>query len=273
VSRHRPPGRRRAPGRVKRLPDSLSRRGAAALAAKSVAGFGVVGGAAVALSLPLEASAEAATPAPASLSLASSVDLAERAQADRAARSATRELPAAVKAPGEVAPAKTETVGVTGVKAVAKPKPKPKPEPKATADPKPKSSSSSSSSPSSSSSSGSSNSYTGGVTARCASIGLIPNAQRLCSAVQGNFGLSNIGGYRPNGGEHSTGQAIDFMISSQAQGDAIAAWVQSNSGAYNVQYVIWRQRYWQPGSSWRMMADRGSATANHYDHVHVTVAY
>ena len=29
--------------------------------------------------------------------------------------------------------------------------------------------------------------------------------------VQKNFGVSSIGGYRPNAGEHSSGEAIDFM--------------------------------------------------------------
>lgn len=89
--------------------------------------------------------------------------------------------------------------------------------------------------------------------------------------MQSAFGLGSIGGYRPNAGEHSTGQAIDFMISSQAQGDAIAAFVQAHAGELGVKYVIWRQRYWTPGSAWDPMSDRGSATANHYDHVHVTV--
>ena len=61
------------------------------------------------------------------------------------------------------------------------------------------------------------------------------------------------------------------MISSQSQGDAIAAFVQATSATFDVQYIIWQQRYWAPGSSWELMEDRGSATANHYDHVHVTV--
>ena len=88
--------------------------------------------------------------------------------------------------------------------------------------------------------------------------------------VQKTFGVSSIGGYRPNAGEHSTGEAIDFMVS-RSKGDAVAAFVQANAGAYDVKYVIWRQRYWAPGKSWRMMEDRGSITANHYDHVHVSV--
>ena len=109
------------------------------------------------------------------------------------------------------------------------------------------------------------------MSSKCGSIGLDSNAARLCTVVQKTFGVSSIGGYRPNAGEHSTGEAIDFMISSRGQGDAIAAFVQANVGAYDVKYVIWRQRYWAPGKSWRMMEDRGSITANHYDHVHVTV--
>ena len=71
-------------------------------------------------------------------------------------------------------------------------------------------------------------------------------------------------------GSVTTGGA-DFMISSSAQGDAIAAYIQQHAAEYNVKYVIWSQRYWTPGSSWSLMADRGSVTANHYDHVHVTV--
>ena len=54
-------------------------------------------------------------------------------------------------------------------------------------------------------------------------------------------------------------------------GDAIAAYLQQNAGRLNIKYLIWKQRYWQPGSDWRMMSDRGSATQNHYDHVHVSV--
>ena len=140
-----------------------------------------------------------------------------------------------------------------------KPKPQPKPTPTATAESK------------SGTASSSARSYSTSITAKCSSIGLNNDAARLCSAVQSAFGLTNIGGYRPNAGEHSTGQAVDFMISSQSQGDAIAAFVQNHVAEFNVQYIIWRQRYWEPGSSWELMEDRGSITANHYDHVHVTV--
>ena len=42
------------------------------------------------------------------------------------------------------------------------------------------------------------------------------------------------------------------MISGQSQGDAVAAFVQAHAGELNVKYVIWRQRYWEPGGSWEL---------------------
>ena len=254
MSRHRSPGRRRAPGAVRRLPDGFSRLGAT-WALKSVASLGVVGGAAVALALPVDAS-----PAALNLPVAPTTAVGDRVEVQAASRSDARTAAVAtpaVSAPADAAPAAPEAVGVAGVKAVAKPKPKRQPEPAKT--------------DSSSSASSSARSYSTTISGACGNIGLTTNAARLCSAVRSAFGPPSIGGYRPNAGEHSTGRAVDIMISSQSQGDAIAAFVQSHVSEFNVEYVIWRQRYWVPGGSWDMMEDRGSATANHYDHVHVTV--
>ena len=255
------PGRRRAPGAVRRLPDGFSRLGAT-WAAKAVATVGVVGGAALALSLPV-----AASPTALALPAAANADAQARTASLTASRSEARAAaPAApaVAAPVDAAPAAPETVGVAGVKAVAKPKPKPKPKPVVE-------SGSSSSSSSSSSSARKVNVSSGGISSKCGNLGLNNDAARLCTAVQKTFGVSSIGGYRPNAGEHSTGQALDLMISSRSQGDAVAAFVQANVATYDVKDLIWRQRYWAPGRSWRIMEDRGSPTQNHMDHVHVTV--
>jgi len=110
--------------------------------------------------------------------------------------------------------------------------------------------------------------------------GLTANAMKVLNAVRAAYPqLSSFGGARSQrGSDHSTGQAIDIMIPSyssgagRALGDAIAAFVQSHAAELNVDYVIWRQRIWNPGrGGWRGMADRGDATANHFDHVHVSV--
>lgn len=261
----RTPGRRRAPGRVRRLPDGFPGLGAS-WAVKSAAGLCVVGGAAVALTVPAEqagadadtAAAPAASVATAALVQRSGIEAASRSRAERDAPPAP-----AVAAPTAGTPVKPAPVGVAGVKAVAKPKPTPTPQEQG----------SSSSSSSSSSPAAPTGTWSGKTTGRCTNIGLIPNAVGLCSAVDATYGPPSIGGRRSTADEHGTGQAIDFMISNASQGDAIAAYVQANVGKFNVKYLIWQQRYWAPGEGWSMMEDRGSTTANHYDHVHVTVNY
>jgi Bacterial SH3 domain len=106
--------------------------------------------------------------------------------------------------------------------------------------------------------------------------GLTPDAIRVHRAVCAEFpDVSSYLGLRPgDGGEHGTGQAIDIMISSSSLGGSIADYVRSNYQALGVSEVIWAQQIWtveRSSDGWRPMEDRGSATANHYDHVHVTV--
>ncbi|MEV5408502.1 hypothetical protein AB0K60_06655 [Thermopolyspora sp. NPDC052614] len=83
------------------------------------------------------------------------------------------------------------------------------------------------------------------------------------------------------GGEHPLGRACDFMLSSGGVmpsadkvelGNEIAEWAIRNGGRIGVKYVIYRQRIYNlsnPG--WRPMENRGSITANHFDHVHVSM--
>ena len=54
----------------------------------------------------------------------------------------------------------------------------------------------------------------------------------------------------------------------------MADYVRANASRLGVTEVIYAQRIWttqRAGDGWRGMSNRGSATANHYDHVHVTV--
>jgi hypothetical protein len=105
--------------------------------------------------------------------------------------------------------------------------------------------------------------------------GLTPDAIRVYRAVCAQFPeVSSWGGLRGGGGEHSTGHALDIMVSNSSLGDAIAAWVREHYQELGVSEVIWAQQIWtvqRAGDGWRWMEDRGSITANHYDHVHVTV--
>ncbi len=105
--------------------------------------------------------------------------------------------------------------------------------------------------------------------------GLVPNAVAVHRSVCAAFpSITAYGGYRAEYGSfHGTGQAVDIMVSGAA-GDAVADYVLANAAALGVQEIIWSQRIWtaqRAGEGWRAMSDRGSATANHYDHVHVSV--
>lgn len=106
-----------------------------------------------------------------------------------------------------------------------------------------------------------------GLTSRTAAV-----HQALC---QGFPAVRSYGGVRPDwDAEHPSGRAIDAMVSSTATGDAVANWARANASRYGITEVIWNQRIWttqRSGEGWRMMSDRGSATANHRDHVHISV--
>ncbi len=108
------------------------------------------------------------------------------------------------------------------------------------------------------------------------------DAKRLMRAVHARYPqITTIGGWRADGqgvADHPDGRAIDIMIpnfdsgSGVTLGDQIRDWVLANADTFHVEYVIWRQTYYQVGQAGSAMEDRGSPTANHFDHVHVTVA-
>ena len=62
--------------------------------------------------------------------------------------------------------------------------------------------------------------------------------------------------------------------SGRALGQEIASWARANADSLGIQYVIWNQHIWnvqRDEDGWRYMADRGSDSANHKNHVHITV--
>ena len=112
---------------------------------------------------------------------------------------------------------------------------------------------------------------------------LQPNAKIAVQHVLDTYPLiRTIGGYRASSSyssDHPNGRAIDVMVSNwstQASADygwTIARDFAANASKYEVTYIIWRQQIWNasyPERGWRWMEDRGSATANHYDHVHIS---
>ena len=104
-------------------------------------------------------------------------------------------------------------------------------------------------------------------------LGLTQHGLVVLNAIRDHFPeIHSYGGFRAGDMDHGTGNAVDTMISSRAQGDAVAAYVMQHAAELDVKYVIWYQRIWYPSSgTWKAMSDRGSPTANHMDHVHVSV--
>ncbi len=105
--------------------------------------------------------------------------------------------------------------------------------------------------------------------------GLTTRTRAVLRAVCAEFPkVDSYGGYRSDGGSyHSTGQAIDVMVSGE-YGWEIARWARANASALGIIEVIYSQQIWtaqRSGDGWRGMEDRGGVTANHYDHVHISV--
>ena len=112
--------------------------------------------------------------------------------------------------------------------------------------------------------------------------GLKPNAAKTYRAAVTRFpNIRTVHGVRPEANsDHSTGRAVDLMIpnyrsaSGKNFGGDVAAWARANARSLGVTYVIWNQRIWSVARSsegWRAMANRGGDSANHKDHVHISV--
>ena len=114
---------------------------------------------------------------------------------------------------------------------------------------------------------------------------ITPRMRQVKDAIDQRFGpFISIGCYRPGtSGEHPLGRACDFMLSSGGvmpspanvqRGYQIAAWAQANASRLGIMYIIYRQKIWDiriASAGWVLMADGGSITANHFDHVHISV--
>ena len=102
--------------------------------------------------------------------------------------------------------------------------------------------------------------------------GLTPGATALARYIQTTYpGVLSIGGVRPcdQFREHCRGIALDAMVGGDVElGDRISADMLTRP---DVRFTIWQQTIRYPSGYRRPMDDRGSATANHQDHVHLQV--
>lgn len=97
-----------------------------------------------------------------------------------------------------------------------------------------------------------------------------PHVKSVADTLGPKYGFAVVGGWRPTGSvsnsDHPLGLALDFMTLDKAKGDALAADLIANAGAYGVKYIIWYRRVWRNGA-WSPYT---STTNPHTDHVHVS---
>ena len=112
--------------------------------------------------------------------------------------------------------------------------------------------------------------------------GLQPNAVRVHRAARSRFpSITTYYGVRRDiTPDHPAGRALDMMIprytttAGRTLGFQVAYWARANARSLGIKYVIWDQKIWnieRNSEGWRHMASRGSDSANHKDHVHITV--
>jgi len=117
-----------------------------------------------------------------------------------------------------------------------------------------------------------SSSYPACASGSAVEAGLVANTILVHRAVCTTFpDVTAYNGLRGDGSEHASGKAIDCMTSG-ARGQEIAAWLQANYSKLGIVEIIYQQKIWttqRASEGWRAMPDRGSPTANHFDHIHV----
>ncbi|GGL59172.1 hypothetical protein [Planomonospora parontospora] len=117
---------------------------------------------------------------------------------------------------------------------------------------------------------------------------ITPTMQKVIDEIDQKFGkFPVIGAWRADGGmpgsDHPTGKAADFMLNTNGRmpskeqlqrGWDIANYAKDNAERLGIKYIIFAQHIWNPDRAdegWRLMSDRGSVTANHFDHPHISV--
>jgi len=112
--------------------------------------------------------------------------------------------------------------------------------------------------------------------------GLKPNALKVLAAVRTDWPqIKTFGGVRADAlPDHPSGRALDLMLpnyksaAGKKLGHDMSRWLQKHHTELGINYIIYDQHIWnvqRDSEGWRPMASRGSDSANHKNHVHVTV--
>lgn len=131
----------------------------------------------------------------------------------------------------------------------------------------------------------------------CSAVGGQNITRKMCEThkkIMGKWGAVfekyGVGCYRKieDGGEHPRGRACDYMVSDPPSlptpeykkgADAAAQWMIDNHKELNIYYIMWDHHIWNPSrdpvGKWsevkRYVEPRGGSTADHLDHIHVSV--
>lgn len=103
---------------------------------------------------------------------------------------------------------------------------------------------------------------------------LQPQAVKVYRAACAAFPELTTYGGQDGHGEHVNGEAIDFMVPDHATGERLKDFLYEHHEELGLFDIIWAQHIWtieRSGEGFRPMSDRGSPTANHYDHVHIKI--
>lgn len=119
--------------------------------------------------------------------------------------------------------------------------------------------------------------------------GLTPRAEKLRDAMTEVFDEQSLGGFAPGGvnsghgaeSTHYDGRAIDVFFrpvteENRRQGWILSQWLVAHAGNYNIQYVIFDDKFWSAHLSrgqWHNYdaPDPENEILRHLDHVHVDV--
>lgn len=96
-----------------------------------------------------------------------------------------------------------------------------------------------------------------------------PHVKSAAESLASKFSIKTVYGWRPVDPfpDHPSGLAVDFMTSSKANGDALAAYAVQNAGALGIRYIIWYRQVWNAKQGWHPYK---SSPNPHTDHVHIT---